>query len=207
MTVEPDRISAHTQITNHVAGGLALLTSQFRDKDVLAGVFTPWLTQVQYLEDAAWAVLALTLDNATDDQLDQIGALVGQGRGELLDTPYRALLRAVILAHRSAGTGDELHAIIALLLGALATYTLSEPAPAAIVVEPDMAPAAGIPADVAVGVLRLAKAGGVRLVLASPPADFTFTFSSLGEAVETDADRGFSVDGTAPGGLFMWAVE
>ncbi|MCX6027665.1 MAG: hypothetical protein NTY23_15700, partial [Chloroflexi bacterium] len=77
MTTEPNRITAHTEITNHVAGGLALLTTE-NQKLVIKAIGASWLARVQEAENALWGLLVdTTILTATFAQLDQIGLLLG----------------------------------------------------------------------------------------------------------------------------------
>ena len=191
MTTEPDRITAHTRDTSHVAQGLALLTQQFRGKPVIAAILSAWLTQVQILEDASWAMLVdTTLARATHAQLDQIGTLLGWGRGYLeTDTVYRGVLRAVILAHRSSGTANELLAIVTLLAGDPSSV-LTEYSPATITIERET-PWPIVDAQRVASVVAQAKSGGVRLLVEDLPTGDLFAFASS-ELPETDALHGLS---------------
>lgn len=199
---EPARITGHARETTHVSKGIARLARQFRGQPVIRAILTTWLSQVQELENALWAVLVnTTLDNAEGDALEQLGALVGMARGALGITPwtdeeYRTVLRATILANRSNGTGDDLLAILHRLLGSWGV-SLTEYFPAALVAEPDASPALG--SQALFTLLRRAKAGGVQLQVVDVPEGDAFTFAS-GEAVETDAAHGFSDTSGLTGG-------
>jgi hypothetical protein len=64
---------------------------------------------MQCLEEEAFGVLISSpLETASDDGLDQWGALVGERRGGLDDDDYRVFIEARILANRSGGSPDEL---------------------------------------------------------------------------------------------------
>jgi len=193
---EPDAITAHTHVTTHVTDGVALLPHQFHrggDVDALAA---SWLAEVQAIENAAWDVLGATLDAATGDALDQLGELLVWPRGSLSDADYRAVLSVVVRCNRSAGTGDELLAILAGVMG-VTGYTLTEYFPAALVAEPEAAPSLGV--ELLHLLLRRAKAAGVKLHTITPPTGSAFRLSP-GERVTTDADHGLSDTGGTTGG-------
>lgn len=199
---EPDRIEAHTQVTDHEDGGVALLTRQFR-KPAIEAVLRSWLAQVQDLEDAFWALLVNGLDNAVGAQLDQIGDLLGRPRAGLADAVYLKLLRATALAIRSSGTGPELVAILDLLRGSVVT-TLTEPPIATVKVSP--ASHLSFPTELLLEVLVRAKATGVRLLVEDIPSGDAFMFAS-GAVTETDADHGFSNTGGLVGGQLVGILE
>lgn len=201
---EPDRITAHTEITTHVSDGVALLARVFR-KDAIEAILTSWLTQVQALESAFYDVLSITFANAGEDQLDQIGELLGRPRAGLADDNYRLLLQGTALAIASSGTGPELHAIADLLLKEV-KFTLTEPQHATVKIEPDAAVALG--ASLLVEVLARAKTGGVRLLVVDPRGSSSshFTLSSS-DVTETDANQGLSDVAASTGGRLVGILE
>ena len=193
---EPDAITAHTHVTTHVRDGVALLPHQFHrggDVDALAA---SWLAEVQEAEDAAWSILGATLDAATGDALDQLGELLVWPRGSLSDADYRAVLAVVVRCNRSAGTGDELLAILEDVMASTG-FALTEYFPAALVAEPEAAPSLGV--ELLHLLLRRAKAAGVKLHTITPPTGSAFRLSP-GERVTTDADHGLSDTGGTTGG-------
>lgn len=200
---EPSRVTDHTEITDHVAGGLALLTSENR-KPVIQALTSAWLARVQEAEAALWGLLVdTTILTATHAQLDQIGALLVLSRGSvdglLSDTEYRKALRGVALANRSRGTANEALAILTIVLGEGA-FTYTESFPAGVLVEP--ADAMGLLARALAEVLRRARAGGVGVGLVDPPDTAAFAFSSADETVEDDDTHGWSdTDGLTGGAL------
>ena len=66
---EPDRVTAHAEITTHVADGLSLLTREFQ-KDRIEAILSPWLSQVQHLEAALFDLLSDGLATAVGAQLE-----------------------------------------------------------------------------------------------------------------------------------------
>jgi hypothetical protein len=201
--LEPDHVAEVTQVTDHAARGYALLMRALRgDRPLVAALLRALLRQTQDAEDAMWALLTLTLDTATGAALDQFGELLGERRDPgLSDDVYRDVLRAVILANRSGGTGNELIAIGHLLFGNLfGDFTLEESFPAGVLLEPEFAMRAP---DASMRVLRKAKAGGVKLELIDPPAEAAWFTFAVGLSEQADNARGWgdAVDDTLGGRL------
>lgn len=204
MTVEPSRITEHTEIADHVVGGLALLTDANR-KTVIKAIGAAWLSRVQEIEGALWGLLVdTTITTAARAQLDQLGVLLGLGRGDMTDTVYRRALRGVVLANRSHGTADEHLAILDLVLGA-GTYALAESFPAGLLVTP--ADPLGSLRDALAEILRRARAGGVGTGLVDPPEGTAFAFSDADELVEADTVHGWSDTAGLTGGEWAGAIE
>ena len=102
---EPDAVAEIVQVDDHVEGGLALLPDVLKRAGVQALV-RALLGAVQALEDAAFPLVGLDLDAATDDALTGIGEMVGLRRTDatqITDARYRVALRAWIRALRSSG--------------------------------------------------------------------------------------------------------
>lgn len=198
MSLEPEADRpALAHVTDHVARGLARLTQRWRGKPVIEAILSSHLAEVQEIEDALWEVIELALDTATGDGLDQIAALLGEPRQDLDDEPLRTVLRARILANRSRGSFDELHAILALFAGD--AYTLGEYPPAAVLAALDVFPGT-VPAARMGGILRRAVSGGVGAQLVAPASVSTaFRFSSSDE-VATGSASGFAPLDQSSGG-------
>lgn len=201
--MEPSRITSHTEITDHVSGGLALLTTENR-KPTIKAVSAAWLARVQEAENALWGLLIdTTILTATHAQLDQIGVLLVLARGEMSDAEYRAVLRAGALANRSHGTADEHIAVLDLVLG-VGGYTFAESFPAGLFVTP-----AGELGALASGlreVLRRTRAGGVGLGLVDPPSVSAFAFAP-GEDVTSDSTEGWSDTAGLTGGAWAGVID
>ncbi len=107
-----------TKITTHSADALLRLLEQYRGKDNIESLFTPFLTQVQEWEDAVHEMLELleidTMDGVT---LDTIGALVGRVRpaSSTTDAIYRVLIKAQIGANTSEGIAQDVLAVFDIL--------------------------------------------------------------------------------------------
>lgn len=196
---EPDAVTTHTHITTHVRDGVALMPHEFHKGGDVDALAASWLEEVQEVEDAAWSILGATLDAATGDALDQLGELLVWPRGSLSDADYRAVLSVVVRCNRSAGTGDELLAVLAEVMG-VTGYTLTEYFPAALVAEPEAAPSLGT--ETLHLLLQRAKAAGVKLHTITPPSGGAFRLSP-GERVTTDADHGLSDTGGTTGGALV----
>lgn len=189
---EPDRIDALAHVTDHVAAGVSLLTREWSTKPRIRAVLASYLRRVQDVEDAAWDLAMVSLDNAVGAHLNQLGVFLGEPRQSLDDEPLRTLLRARILANRSHGTGPELGAILAVLAGGATTadYALDEFFPAAVKGTLE-APATAIPPLRSGAVFRRAVSGGVGHVLVALPGDGTpFRFAS-GDTPESPSGGGF----------------
>lgn len=186
MSTEPDS-AAPAHVTDHAPVAALRLGRSFFKATAVRALLTSYVTELQALEDALWALYTDTLDTAEGVRLDVLGRVVGQVRGTLDDSPYRVLLRAVVAANRSNGTGEDVLRVTSLLLGSDA-FTLTELRAATMVVESLV----GVEfPDVAIRVLRRTKAGGVRLqLLAPPPGGPWFTFAE-DLVLEDDATEGF----------------
>lgn len=196
--MEADRVTAHAHETAHRAGGLAMLPHVFRDAEKLRALLGSYLDQVQEVEDALWAVRSATLEDATGDALDQIGELLVWPRGTLPDEDYRAVLTQVVRCNRSAGTAEELLAILDALMG-LSGGTLEEYFPAAVLVTPGAVPALGT--EILHRLLQRARSAGVKLhtIVIPSVALSTFRFAS-GELLES-ASSGFGDVAETTGGM------
>lgn len=193
MTAEADRVDAVTQITDHEARAVAELMEKLRGKTNIEAIVRAWAIELQALEDAAWATLMQAdLESAEGVQLDQIGELLQLGRGSLNDVAYRAVLRAIVRARISSGTGPDILAVAALALDS--TDFSVRFGHASALVEPH-API-GFDASAVLTVLLIAKMGGVQLQLFDPPAPesalFTFTASRI--LPTADSARGWGDD-------------
>lgn len=156
---------AITRIPNHADLAVARLVTQFKGSDSHAALLRAWARQVQELEDAFLALLAtIVINTSTADQLDRVGAVIGCPRGSLEDVPYRAFLRAQILANKSSGTTEELIAVLrAILLAYNGNSIVSKrwfPGSLALEAQGDLGDA---PTAAIARMLNIARAAGVRL--------------------------------------------
>ncbi len=204
VAVEPDRIAAHSEVTTHVADGLAALPQQLRGREKFEALVTTYLTQSQEIESAAWDLYALAITNSSDHALDQVGAILRQPRPDgMTDTVYRKVLSGVVLAMKSSGTGDEVEEVARAMIGAYATLT--ETFPATMLARPASEP--DVPASVLLSVLRRAKSAGVGLQVIDVGPLPRFRFSSSSEEVVASSSSGFGDStGAVSGGELVGVV-
>ena len=101
---------------DHTADGLAELLWQYDDKPRLRAFLSALLARVQSTELVAYAAMAgRGIYSAIGAQLDVLGKIVGQARGELTDDEYRLMILGRILVNRSSGTIPELVDLLELL--------------------------------------------------------------------------------------------
>ena len=200
---EPDRITAHAEVTTHVADGKARLAMQFRRPRIEA-IVSSWLAQVQELESAAWDIYALGIDTSSDHALDQLGSVLRQARpASMLDATYRLVLKAVVKTLRSSGAGNTLLSVMREMIGSY-DFTMTQAFPASLVFEPDAHE--DVPASVMLSVLSRAASAGVRLQVVDVPDADWFTFSSETEVSET-GNEGFGNTAGTLGGYLVGVVS
>jgi hypothetical protein len=179
---------------------------QFRSKPNMRALLTVYMDRIQELEDALWDLLVDTLETAIGARLDQLGALLRFGRGPVTDDEeYRLFLRAVILAHRSSGTADEMIALARLLFGEGSSFEYRE-GHASILIDPHTVITSSV--AVVARLLGMAKAGGVQLHLINPPdgEEKLFTFSDDPFRTETSSSLGLGDELDTTGGRFTGVV-
>lgn len=156
-------------ILDHEERALARLLQQFRGKPRFEGLIAAHASRMQSCEDMLWDLLVCdSIDTATGAQLDDLGDLVGQLRGQLPDEQYRVFIRARVLVNLSSGTPDELLAIVQMIMAAMGSnaFALREDFPATFVVVVDERwTGTGVFPTAVAAILRAARAGGVRSIL------------------------------------------
>ena len=201
---EPDRLEAHATVATHVDDGLALFARQFASSSRLQALLRALLASVQVAEDDAWELYALSIPSSSGAALDQIGSVLVQARPSgLSDAAYRSLLLATVRANRSQTSPADLVAIAREAIGSYA-FSLLEPGPAAVTLEPSSTPS--LPATVVAGVIRRGTAAGVGVQVVDVPAGTLFTFSADAELASSSATLGFSDTAGATGGALVGAV-
>lgn len=104
------------QITDHVTKALDRIISQYKGKPLFEAFLSTFVKQVQDIEDATFGLIAgRSLDNAIGEQLDKIGTIVGQERGNFDDDFYRILLFVKIGQNTSQGGPNKAINIFKLL--------------------------------------------------------------------------------------------
>lgn len=83
--------------------------------------------QISDLETAAFQVFTqMNVDDATGDNLDVFGQIVGVEREGRDDDRYRVLIKTQILQNKSGGTAEDLLGILDVLLGPDNDYAITE---------------------------------------------------------------------------------
>ncbi len=169
----------------HAASAVDLLLEQFKGMPLVEGYVTAYANRCQELENAIWDVLtASDLDIATNAQLNGIGALVGEGRGNRTDAEYRAAIRVRILINRCNGRHSEMLRILMLYLGASSgdgSLRLKQTAPCALSLQVLTVPS--VPDDLRTKVYAI-KPAGVNLDGAyATDADQSYRFGWSGGAI------------------------
>lgn len=156
-------------VTDHVERGLSRLIEQYQGRPRLEAWVRSYLREVQALSDAAWDVLVSRLiDDSEGAQLDVLGKIVGEARGDLDDETYRVFIRTRIRINQSNGQPEDIIAVL-LLIAPDTAYLFNEYYPAAMAVELLEEP--GISPEKLLDLLLQTKAGGVHLTVVSPTAD------------------------------------
>lgn len=152
----------------HANEGVALLLEQFTDSPNLQALVAVLMGQVQDCEGVAWQLLTeRCIDYASGDQLDGLGAIVGETRDGRDDGLYRTAISVRIAVNRSNGRTEELISILGLLYGEDLVVWVRE---SLMSLEFDLRNAYDddAPPDIVVRLLRQAKAAGVRIELQYP---------------------------------------
>lgn len=111
------------QDTNHVAEGKALLIEQFKKATNVNALIGTYLRPVQDLETVFWALInGFMIGAAVGDQLDALGALVGEARLGRNDTNYRAAVLLRVRVNRSQGLAEDIIQVANLASGNTAKY-------------------------------------------------------------------------------------
>lgn len=111
------------KITDHEDQAVARLASQFRDRDLIAGLVQSFVKQHQGMEDAIDQLLNERLiDTAIGEQLDGFGQIVGEDRQGRADDEYRIALKARMGRNTSEGTPDDVINVFNLLTGSTHTH-------------------------------------------------------------------------------------
>jgi hypothetical protein len=189
---------------NHLEIGLNRLTSLYRDKPRISGELESFLTQVQKLEDVTLEViLGIWPLTAVGNQLDILGEIVGQPRGELTDDQYRVFILGRVFINKSKGKTPEVYELLRIL-GIEAPILLSEYYPCAQEIEI-------YDTDLGEQIAALVfdwKPGGVSMTFkySEVDSDHVFRFSS-DYTEEATLTNGFpDYDGNG-GGVFMTPIK
>lgn len=187
----------------HADAGVGKLIYYFQKKPRIVAFLRAFLDQVQGLEDLAWAVYTLGWD--PDDlggvDLDVLGAVVGEPRGNLTDGQYRPVLKARQIANRSDSTAGRLTQI-ALVMAPDAVIVVTPTPPAALVVSVTADFSTLRAADM-LRMLQIAKPAGVRLQLITVDTSTGMLIRAVADAGADPlgiADVALTTGGTIAGG-------
>jgi hypothetical protein len=185
---------------NRVAEALSYLTGQFssdlRTPNV-RNLLRVKARRKQDLENTFWSVinsqlLALppALGGPSGQALNQLGALVGEPRGNFNDVQFLLFIRVIVAARRSGGRTEDLNKIMAIALG-LAAFQLNEYYPGRV----DLFAAAiatDIYAQPLAQALRIARPPGVFVELTYWDApNYVLPIFVLGDSVSNSGGTGF----------------
>ena len=107
------------QIETHVDDARGRFTSQYAEAELLKGLSDLWAERIQSLEDAAWSVLTERwLDVAVGQQLNELGAVVGEPRLGRSDEPYREAIQTRISINQSGGEPERIIEFLVRIAGA-----------------------------------------------------------------------------------------
>ena len=185
------------QITDHPADGLSKLISQFKQKDRIAALLTSYLEQCDDLETALWQLYTKrTVEKAVGAQLDGLGDIVGQPRGNLNDADYRHFIKTRIRVNISKGRAEELLQICRLLFGADNPTEIQDmPIADIYLTQPTQLT---LPATFVNEFLQAAKAAGVKLHFIhflESDRDDAFTYISSSQNPDDFPNSGYSHNG------------
>ena len=172
---------------DHVGEALADLLFQDVGSTRVESYVSTAAARWQAIEDLLWQLATERgLDDAVGVQLDGIGDILDEARGGLSDDQYRLVLRAKILAIKSRGRVEELIEILEVM--DYTSIVVREQPPAHIQIEICDATLVSETDRI----LRLAKAGGVGLLLVYSDYDEDHTYQASGtyDAAEYDGDTG-----------------
>lgn len=107
----------------HVAEGKALLIEQYKKASNVNNLVATYLRPIQDLETVFWAMInGFMIGAAVGDQLDALGALVGEARLGRSDTNYRAAVLLRVRVNRSQGLAEDIIQVANLASGNTAKY-------------------------------------------------------------------------------------
>lgn len=164
---------------DHVALGIARMPSQWATSANMLAMLRVYLARYNVLEGVFQDLLlkrSIDTANADDptgtvgDQLDQLGAKVGQPRNGLTNADYRRYIRARIATNNSNGRIEDFIAIAMLIAGDPAAYVQVMPRTnSSVEVGVWGTPVNNSLANILIEFLRQAVDAGGRVLLLSSP--------------------------------------
>lgn len=165
-----------THILDHADRAVVRLLQQYRDGVSVPAMVRAATAPLQELEDVLWDIrLRRAIENAEGQQLDVLGAIVGQLREGRTDAVYRIWIRARMRINTGSGTPEDILQVFAAITQGSVQLVLEEQFPAALVIKVGSESIVD-PAELA-SLLRLAKAAGVGAVLESASSADTTSFA------------------------------
>lgn len=117
-----------TQDLNHVAEADALLIEQFKNKKIIGGFLDACVRRLQELEGVYFDLIdKRILENATGDQVDKLGGLVGELRLGRDDDDFKTSIRIRIRVNTSQGRTKDVLDVAILSQGGAAPLYLEFP--------------------------------------------------------------------------------
>jgi hypothetical protein len=164
------------QILDYSAEGNDRLIEEYKKKPFIEALNSAVLDELTELEKVFWDLYVLrSLDTAEGVQLDGLGDIVGEPRGNKDEETYRRFIRIRVLVNNSDGKIEQLYSILRGLLGEGFIADIQDSFPAGIVVYVGSPLDPLTPEDVN-RLLRKAKGGGIRLDFVYSDLDETDMF-------------------------------
>jgi hypothetical protein len=194
-----------TQILDRVDRTIKRLLSQFRGQPNMEAIAASYGAQFQEIEDVLWQLYTERwLSTATGAQLDELGRMLGEPRGDKNDDDYRAALYARIALNRSNGRIEDI--LFAMTNIKDDRYQLRELGDATLVVRL-LDAISTVSAAIYDDALQQTKAAGVEAVFQYSSDDDENTFRwAVGDTVESTTTEGWSNDAGTDGGSWSDAL-
>lgn len=200
---------ALTQITDHSDRAIELLAQQFRGNVQVEALVRAFVNRIQELENLTIDVLnSLDIDAAVGQQLDLIGAIIGESRQGREDAEYRLYIRARIRLNIGSGTGPDIIDILTFVLAGRSAE-LRQYYPASFVVELHGATTDEDAAEASAILISATAAGVGSQLIFSEEDDATSFFWASGDSEESSSTQGWSTDADddAEGGVLSEVYE
>jgi len=167
------------QITDHSDAAVARLPEAHKDKENIELLITAVAAQTQEAENAWWQLFAeRQIDTAIGQQLDDIGAIVGEARQGRSDDDYRRYICTRISANNSEGRISDLVRVARSVLNDDSlTIRFEAQYPAGLVLHVESGLLDDGVASILVSFMRDTSAGGVTMQMHYMPADPDNTFT------------------------------
>lgn len=194
-----------TQILDRVDRTIKRLLYQFRGQPNMEAIAASYGAQFQEIEDVLWQLYTLRwLSTATGAQLDELGRMLDEPRGDKNDDDYRAAIYARIALNGSHGRIEDI--LFAMTNIKDDRYQLRELGDATLVVRL-LDAISTVSASTYNDALQKIKGGGVEAVFQYSSDDDENTFRwAVGDTVESTTTEGWSNDSGTDGGSWSDAL-